>query len=181
MDPQFEDHMTNDARDFSQKALSRRISIVNANGEIFPVITADIMAVSSKLPLSNTLFVRSIAYKLLSVSQITKQLHCVAIIYSDVFFLQDIHTKEIVGRGIERGGLHYLEDINTTQAYQTTHSNKSKEEQIYVWHHRLVHPSFGYLKHLFYVLFLDLPTSEFKCETCILAKSHRNTYPLSSK
>ncbi|CAL2238911.1 unnamed protein product [Prunus armeniaca] len=41
------------------------------------------------------------------------------------------------------------------------------------------HPSFGYLKRLFPSLFRSCDESSFKCETCILAKSHRTVFPLS--
>ena len=40
-------------------------------------------------------------------------------------------------------------------------------------------PSFGYLKRLFPSLFCSCDESSFKCETCILAKSHRVSYPIS--
>ena len=48
-----------------------------------------------------------------------------------------------------------------------------KKQQIWLWH-----PNFGYLKHLFPGLFSDLVISDFQCDTCILAKSHRVSYPL---
>lgn len=41
------------------------------------------------------------------------------------------------------------------------------------------HPNFGYLKHLLPDLFSNMVLSDFKCNTCILAKSHRTSYPLS--
>ena len=53
----------------------------------------------------------------------------------------------------------------------------SKERQICLWHRRLGHLSFGYLRHLFPDLFLHLPNIDFKCNTCIMAKSHRISYP----
>ena len=37
---------------------------------------------------------------------------------------------------------------------------------------------FGYLKHLLPSLFFDFSISDFQCETCILAKSHRAIYHL---
>ena len=48
-----------------------------------------------------------------------------------------------------------------------------------MWHRRLGHPSFRYLRHLFPDLFSNVETSELNCDTCILAKSHRSTYSLS--
>ncbi|KAI3454849.1 hypothetical protein Pfo_011512, partial [Paulownia fortunei] len=43
-------------------------------------------------------------------------------------------------------------------------------------HNRLGHLSFFYLKHLFPSLFKGLDCTSFHCETCFLAKSHRNSY-----
>ena len=48
--------------------------------------------------------------------------------------------------------------------------------QIMLWHLRLGHPSFQYLKHLFPTLFKNVDCSSFQCESCILAKSHRISY-----
>ncbi|CAL8995957.1 unnamed protein product, partial [Prunus brigantina] len=64
--------------------------------------------------------------------------------------------------------------VNTVQSC----SVKDKQ-QIWLWHRRLGHPSFGYLKRLFPSLFRSCDESSFKCETCILAKSHRTVFPLS--
>lgn len=36
---------------------------------------------------------------------------------------------------------------------------------------------FGYLEHLFPNLFKSCKLSDFKCDTCVLVKSHRTTYP----
>lgn len=55
-----------------------------------------------------------------------------------------------------------------------------KENHIWLWHHRLWHSSFGYLKHFFPSLFFGCQTSNFTCDTSILAKIHHATYPLSS-
>ena len=45
-----------------------------------------------------------------------------------------------------------------------------------VWHCRLGHPSFSYLKHLFPMLFQKVDPLSFQCESCLLAKSQRKTY-----
>ena len=45
-----------------------------------------------------------------------------------------------------------------------------------LWHRRFGHPSLGYLKVLFPGL---VSTSAFNCETCVLAKSHRQSFPSS--
>jgi hypothetical protein len=96
--------MTFDASDFSQQSPPRRTSIANANGDISSVIGAGTVMISPALSLSHTLLVPSLSHKLLSVSQITKALNCVVLIYPMFCLIQDILTKEIIGRGTERGG-----------------------------------------------------------------------------
>jgi len=55
----------------------------------------------------------------------------------------------------------------------------SKEREIWLWRRCLGHPSFGYLRHLFPNLFLQSKDVDFNCKTCILAKSHINSYSAS--
>lgn len=45
----------------------------------------------------------------------------------------------------------------------------TKEWKLWIWHRRLGRTLLGYLEHLFKI--------DFACETCILAKSHRHSYP----
>ena len=45
-----------------------------------------------------------------------------------------------------------------------------------LWHRRLGHPNFVYLKHLFPGLFKGIDCSMFQCEDCIFAKHHRSTF-----
>jgi hypothetical protein len=52
--------------------------------------------------------------------------------------------------------------------------------EIWLWHKRLGHPSFGYIRRLFPSLFANYKLSDFICETCAMAKSHRAIFPLSS-
>ncbi|BBG97367.1 ABC-2 type transporter family protein [Prunus dulcis] len=65
-------------------------------------------------------------------------------------------------------------------ANSVTHPFDSKQKQIWLWHRRLGHPSFSYMKHLIPDLFSGFKDSDFTCDTCILAKSHRVPYPLST-
>ncbi|KAI5312062.1 hypothetical protein L3X38_041235 [Prunus dulcis] len=60
----------------------------------------------------------------------------------------DIHTKEILGHGTKRGGLYYVDDFSPSVANSVTHLFDSKQKQIWLWHRRLGHPSFSYMKHL---------------------------------
>lgn len=72
-----------------------------------------------------------------------------------------------------------MDDFNSGKANQVRHTTSDKEQQIWLLHNRLGHPSFGYLQHLFPSLFSTVKHLSFKCETCIVAKSHRVPYPVS--
>ena len=61
------------------------------------------------------------------------------------------------------------------------HIQDKKKKEIWLWHRRLGHPYFGYLKKLFPSLFHKCNISDFLCETCVKAKSHHVVFPLSNK
>ena len=96
--------MTFDPNDFSNTTPPRRTFIANANGATYPVTRAGTVPLSPSLSLAHTLLVPSLSNKLMSVSQVTKELNCVVLIYSTFCLLQDILSKEIIGCGTKRGG-----------------------------------------------------------------------------
>ncbi|KAK3006834.1 hypothetical protein RJ639_015528 [Escallonia herrerae] len=172
------DHMTFDAQDFIETSQQKRTCIANANGVTYSVTGAGKVALSPSFTLSNTLLVPSLSNKLLSIGQVTEELNCCALMYPKFCLFQDLRNKKIIGRGTKREGLYYMDDLSIGQT-NTAHGTNDKERQIWLWHYRLGHPSFLYLKHLFPSLFSDSHESLFRCETCILAKSHRVPYPIS--
>jgi hypothetical protein len=173
--------MTFEATDFVEISQPRRTCIANTNGVLSPVTGAGTVNLSPTLSLTHCLLVPSLSHKLLFVSQVTTALNCVVLMYSTFCLLQDILTKEIIGHGTKRGGLYYdyVDDFSIGRAHHMYHPTDNKERQIWLWHLRLGHPSFRYMKNLFPELFSSLSVFDMKCETCILAKSHRVTYPLS--
>ncbi|KAL0544016.1 hypothetical protein IC582_019127 [Cucumis melo] len=46
-----------------------------------------------------------------------------------------------------------------------------------LWHFRLGHPNFTYMKYLFPHLFLKIDVSSLSCDVCIRAKQHRVSFP----
>ena len=72
-------------------------------------------------------------------------------------------------------GLYYFDDnLSSNKKVRGLSSNSSipVREQIMLWHLRLGHPSFPYLKHLFPSSFKNVDCSSFQCESCDLSKSH---------
>ena len=171
--------MTFDPSDFSHTTQPWRVCIVNANDVAYFVTGARTVPMSPSLSLSHTLLIPSLSNILILLSQVTKEVNCVVLIYLAFCLFQDILNKEIIGHGTKRGGLYYLDDFSPRKTNHMQTQVNSKERQIWLWHCHLGHPSFGYLWHLFQDLFLHLPNVDFKCNTCIVAKSHRISCPVS--
>ncbi|KAJ9671110.1 hypothetical protein PVL29_027210 [Vitis rotundifolia] len=165
-------------RPFSQKIVS------TANDNTTPVIGEGSLTLTDTLNLDSILVVPSSDYNFFSVSQITAALSCIVIFWPEFCVIKDIQTRQTIGYGIKRGKLYYLDlqskDSNKLQqALMVDGSEEEKKKsEIWSWHRRLGHTSFGYLKKLFPSLFAKSDISSFHCDICELAKSHRASFPL---
>ncbi|KAL5790617.1 hypothetical protein ACOSQ2_005505 [Xanthoceras sorbifolium] len=166
------------------KSSSQKV-VSTANGHKTSIIGEGPLTLTEDLHLNSVLVVPSLDYNLLSVSQITTSLSCIVIFWPDFCVFKDIQTRQTIGYGIKREKLYYL-DLRLTdseklqQALITDGSEgKKTESEIWLWHRRLGHSSFGYLKKLFPSLFTKCDVSNFRCDICELAKSHRTSFPLS--
>ena len=56
----------------------------------------------------------------------------------------------------------------------------SNEEQIWLQHRRMGHPSFNVLKIIFTSLFKNLSIESLHCNICEFAKHKRSPYPISN-
>ncbi|GJS62618.1 retrovirus-related pol polyprotein from transposon TNT 1-94 [Tanacetum coccineum] len=168
--------MTYDLSDFATLTKPTKSYIHTANGEKKNVRNGGTIEISPTLKLSNCLYVPALSHKLLSISHVTKELNCSVIMQPTFCILQDIRTGAIIGRGTERQGLYYVDELTTSGTVMLAHG--TSEREAWLWHRRLGHPSGSYLHTLFPKLFpLNKPIS---CETCILAKSHRQTFKPSN-
>lgn len=167
------DTMTNDLTDFICFTSPTKTHIETASGERIRVQGGGSIKLSPTLIIPHCLYVPGLSTKLLSISHITKALDCVALIHPHCCILQDIRTKAIIGRGTERGGLYYFDEV--AQQGRSMLAQRTANQQLWLWHRRLGHPSFSYLKLLFPSLFTH-PSASFNCETCIRAKSHRTIF-----
>ncbi|BBN68771.1 hypothetical protein Prudu_569S000200, partial [Prunus dulcis] len=131
------------------------------------------------------LVVPSLDFNLLSVVQITHALFCTVTFWPNCCIFQDILTRKIVGYGTRKGKLYFLDlatigETRISQTFKTSGDSTEKNQNfIWLWHRRLGHASFGYLKKLFPSWFRKLSDFNFKCDVCELAKSHRVSFPLS--
>ncbi|KAI5343288.1 hypothetical protein L3X38_011164 [Prunus dulcis] len=141
---------------------------------------------STSLHLDFVLLVPSLDHNLLSVAQLTTTLGCTVTFWPNHCVFQDILTRKTIGYDTRRGKLYYLDlapdsEVNVGQAFTTSETRfEGERDKIWLWHKRLGHASFGYLKKLFPPLFSSLDVSSFQCDTCELATSHCVPFSLSS-
>ncbi|KAH6776912.1 hypothetical protein C2S51_008224 [Perilla frutescens var. frutescens] len=133
------DTMTFDASDIITRTQPLKTHVQTANGELAPVLSTGTINLSSTLQLLNCLFVPSLSHKLLSISHVTKELNCTLLMQPHFCLLQDIRTGAIIGRGTERSGLYYVDDISSKGTVMLTHGSGNREA--WLWHRRLGHPS----------------------------------------
>ena len=174
------DHMTWDSSQLKSVLPSSQSVISTANGSTSPITGEGSVILSNTLTLDTVLVVPSLEYNLLSVSQITSILACTVTFWPSFCVFQEILTRKILGYGVRRGKLYYLElpengGSKISQVNQTSSKDKTRAT-IWLWHRRLGHLSFGYLKKLQPQLFSRLNDRGFHCDTCELAKSHRISY-----
>nr|CAN65321.1 hypothetical protein VITISV_028038 [Vitis vinifera] len=118
------------------------------------------------------------------VSQITTTLSCIVIFWPEFCVIKDIQTRQTIGYGMKREKLYYSDlqskDSNKLQQALMVDGSKGekKKSEIWLWHQRLGHASFGYLKKLFPSLFAKSDISYFHCDICELAKSHHASFSL---
>nr|KYP39692.1 Retrovirus-related Pol polyprotein from transposon TNT 1-94 [Cajanus cajan] len=138
-------------------------TITTANGGSASITGQGTITLSKTLTLHSVLVVPSLDFNLLSVSRLTSQLNCSVIFWPTFCVFQDIQTKVILGYGVRRGNLYFL-DVSEGDSFHSA---------AWLWHKRLGHLSFGYLQKLFPHLFSNCHPSKFQCSTCEMAKSHR--------
>ena len=155
------DTMTPDRNDFSEDTQSY---IRTASGELISVVGSGTIEISPTLRLKNCLYVPTLSQRLMSISHVTKDLNCTFLMHPNFCILQDIQTKRILGRGTEKKGLYYVDEIAQHGSAMLAHG--STKQETWLWHRRLGHPSPGYFKLLYPNL--SIP-ADFSCETCVVA------------
>ena len=103
------EHMTIDVRQLQSILPSSQSVISTGNGSTSPVTREGYVILSNTLTLNTILVVPSLEYNLLSVSQITSTLHCTITFWPSFCVFQNILTQRILGYGVRRGKLYYLE------------------------------------------------------------------------
>ncbi|KAJ9561371.1 hypothetical protein OSB04_006531 [Centaurea solstitialis] len=151
-----------------------------ADGSFSAVAGRGSVRLSKQLTLKKVLHVPKLTCNLLSIRKLTKDAKCLAQFSPFDCLLQEQGSGRMIGNAKVRDGLYIWEnhDSKNKQAYSTSTSSSSSRDTILMWHRRLGHPNFKYLKYLFPKLFRNENTSSILCEICQLSKHTRVPYPL---
>ena len=128
------DHMTFDSRRVSPLKSSSQHFVSTASGTSIPIIGKGSLSLTNTLNLDYVLVVPSLNYNLLSVSQITTALFCVVIFWPKFCVFKDIRTRQMIGCGVRRGNLYYLDLVSKSsdelhQALKIGGSEKKKQKR----------------------------------------------------
>lgn len=129
----------------------------------------------------------------MSVSKLTKELHCLVAFYPDFCVFQDLSDGKVKGIGKEEAGLYLFinstdnklakDGLKTESCGQSTKALNSVTLDIDIWHKRLGHVSSHVLKQLLSIDSIDskvICKQLSKCKVCPAAKQVRLPFPSSS-
>ena len=171
------DHMTSHSNLFSSYTpCSGRQKVKIADGSLSSVAGKGSIPISKNISLQSVLHVPNLSCNLISISKLTKDLNCIAKFFPTRCEFQDSCTGKTIGCANEVDGLYYFENKsiglgNLSQAYS------SSNNEIELWHKRLGHPSFPYMKEICPTLFQNRNIRDIQCEICELSKHHRTQFP----
>lgn len=102
------------------------------NGHVIPAEYVGVIRLNSKLLLRRVLYVPQFKFNLLSVSSLTTDSELIVHFHHDLFFIQEISTKQMIGKG-ERLGDLYILDLTR---YAPAHNSLAKHVSVQLWHQR---------------------------------------------
>ena len=124
-------------------------------------------------------------HNLLSVSQLTKDLHCFSSFYPDFFLFQDLYTGKVKGIGKVKDGLYILSTkspsltINSSlQNVSSCLSVNSSDVKSSVWHQRLGHAPIPVLRQISTIKHTLDKDQICNCPICPISKQTRFSFPV---
>nr|XP_016463323.1 PREDICTED: uncharacterized protein LOC107786370 [Nicotiana tabacum] len=109
MDSGATNHMTGNPNMFSSFRSHKAPSpITVVDGSTCSSVGSDIIKPTSSITLSSILCLPNLAFNLISVSKITKDLNCCVAFFSDHCLFLDLKTMQVIGKGYISGDLYIL-------------------------------------------------------------------------
>ena len=184
------DHMTGDAKIFkTYNPCSGNFTVRIADGSLSKVTGTGSVVISENLTLHSVLLVPNLDCNLLSISKLTQELNCMTKFFPDHCEFQDLDSGKMIGNAELCSGLYLLKiegcperqpqtaQCVSLKSKSSSCSRTNNDSAIILWHYRLGHPNFLYLKKIFPALFGNKNPEYFQCEICQLSKHTRQAYP----
>ena len=134
-----------------------------ADGSLAPIAGKGKISPCAGLSLHNVLHVPRLSYNLLSISKMTHEWNCKAIFLPDSVSFQDLSSGKMIGTARHSRGLYLLDDDTSSSSISRTSLLSSyfttSEQDCMLWHFRLGHPNFQYMKDFFPHLFSKIDVS----------------------
>ncbi|XP_075077284.1 uncharacterized protein LOC142164019 [Nicotiana tabacum] len=133
----------------------------------------------------DVLYVPEFAYNLLSVSKITRYLHCFVSFYPDFCLFQDLSNRKERGIGRKKDGLYLLAPKASLKAGNNTPltvkglSVRTIKKDIFLWHKRVGNASGGSLKELLGYKWEDCKSAIDSDDVCPMARHVRQPFSLN--
>jgi len=121
---------------------------------------------TSTITLSSVLSLPKLAFNLISVSKVTRDLNCYISFFPDHCLFRDLKTNQVIGKG------HVSDDLYILDEWGPQFVACSSVVSPFEAHCRLGHPSLPLLKKLC-PQFQNI--SSLECESCRFAKHHRSS------
>ena len=172
-------HMTSLSKSFKNYIPTSSCQhIRTADGSLSPIAGRGPIQLPNTINLTDVLHVPRLSCNLLSIHKLCKDNNCHADFYPSHCMLQEMGSRRKIGSAKQVNGLYLLDDLNLKDGGFQGVGNKASPavDSLMLWHCRLGHPSLDYLKRLFPSL-VSSNLQPFKCEHCILSKSHKTVYP----
>ena len=146
-------------------------SISLPNGVMVDIVGIGTIELGSNLVLSDVLYIPQFKFNLLSVSCLTKRLHCR--LWFDEFScgIQDATRELMIGMGREVANLYFLDIESLSSQGTSSPMFVASVSSIDIWHKRLGHPSMSKLQTMQHVLDFPKPNKiDTHCKVCYLSK-----------
>jgi hypothetical protein len=167
-------HIAGDSSLLSRlSALPTLSSVTLADGRSCRVTGEGTTSLTPNITLDRVLLVPEFPINLLSISKITKQLFCAVTFFPFHCVFQDLQTGRKIGTGHERGNDVYVLTKETVPQCLIAACTSTSSGSFLLWHKRLGHPSPRKLR----AALPWVPVSHFQCESCILGKHARRSFP----
>ncbi|KAL0641854.1 hypothetical protein Bca4012_102653 [Brassica carinata] len=148
--------------------------VMIANGDKIPIRGIGNLKLFDKN--TRAFYMPEFTSNLLSVKKCTTDLNCNVIFSPNDVKFQDIESSQLIGKGITKGELYLLEELDPISNHNCSFTSASSLNKNALWHARLGHPHGRALN-------LMLPGVSFEnkdCEACILGKHCKIVFPNST-